>query len=310
MKRSNSSSRPQRPLVAAIAFAATWLALPVSSVMAQSFPDYPLQTGAGNVEPNIMFILDDSGSMAFETMYNPDIDDIEACLDRSGTSCNRSINITDEAYIGNTLHYDPAQTYRPWIQADGTRMTGGTTLDAVYGSFNFVGNGTGAEDDTLNLLASGDCETYDRNGSNRTVCGADVQTFYVPKSLSNTTESYLENALNYYRYQIRTYNGSLRLIRSELMAGGGYGNFPPTTTTETVTNERIAEWDNEDFGRNDSRNFPFTLGFDATLLYARLRGDDPNAQLFLEQQGNGNNWLTRCTGVNSTSNRTSCCSFS
>ena len=305
MKRSNSSSRPQRPLVAAIAFAATWLALPVSSVMAQSFPDYPLQTGAGNVEPNIMFILDDSGSMAFETMYNPDIDDIEACLDRSGTSCNRSINITDEAYIGNTLHYDPAQTYRPWIQADGTRMTGGTTLDAVYGSFNFVGNGTGAEDDMFDLLAAGDCETYDRNGSNRTVCGADVQTFYVPKSLSNTTESYLENALNYYRYQIRTYNGSLRLIRSELMAGGGYGNFPPTTTTETVTNERIAEWDNEDFGRNDSRNFPFTLGFDATLLYARLRGDDPNAQLFLEQQGNGNNWLTRCTGVNSTSNRTS-----
>ena len=33
---------------------------------ATSFPDYPLQSGAGTVPPNILFMLDNSGSMAWD----------------------------------------------------------------------------------------------------------------------------------------------------------------------------------------------------------------------------------------------------
>src|SRR5690606_35411541 len=76
MNRNRNHPVRKPALTAALAFAATLLALPVSSALAQSFPDFPLQTGAGNIEPNIMFILDDSGSMAFEDMPNPDLSSV------------------------------------------------------------------------------------------------------------------------------------------------------------------------------------------------------------------------------------------
>ena len=53
-------------------FVATLMALPVSA--ATSFPDYPLQTGVGSVPPNIMFILDNAGSMASVSMPACNVD--------------------------------------------------------------------------------------------------------------------------------------------------------------------------------------------------------------------------------------------
>jgi len=289
------------PFAAAFAaFFATFAAMPVSTALAQSFPDYPLQTGAGDVEPNIMFVLDDSGSMAFDDMPNPDVPTI--CRRSNNGSCQGD-TITDLSYVGNTVYYNPSVSYLPWRASDGTRMSGGTTLSSVFGSFNHAGPGSGGEFDTLDLTDSGDCETYDRNGSNQTVCGG-TQTFYVPKDLTDTSTNYLRETRNYYRYQILQFNGATRMIRSELVLGGGYGDFPPIVTTERVTNERIAEWNNEDFGRNDSANYGFTLSFDAISLTATTRGDDPNAQLYLQRRV-GNSWVTVCEGVNSTSVRTS-----
>ena len=59
MKTKNkiASMSSRAPLAA---FIATLLALPVH---AATFPNYPLQTGTNSVPPNILFILDDSGSM-------------------------------------------------------------------------------------------------------------------------------------------------------------------------------------------------------------------------------------------------------
>ncbi|HBD18900.1 MAG TPA: hypothetical protein DC063_01540 [Arenimonas sp.] len=298
MTRMNTQTAPQfrkRSLPALAAFAATLLALPVSSVMAQSFPSYPLQTGAGDVEPNIMFVLDDSGSMAFEEMPNPDVSTI--CRRSSRGSCQDN-TITDNTYVGNTVYYNPFVNYQPWQASDGQRMTGGTSLTSVFGSFNFAGPGTGEEFDTIDLTDSADCENYDRNSNSTTVCGG-TQTFYVPKDPSQTSATYLRETTNYYRYQIRLYEGAPRIIRSELVAGGGYGDFPPIVSTETVVDDRIASWDNEDFGRNDSGNYEFDLDFDVTTLRAQLRGNDPNAQLFLQQRI-GNSWVTVCQGANLT----------
>ena len=303
MKRSIPHSRTQRPLVAALAFVATWRALPVSSVMAQSFPEYPLQTGAGNVEPNIMFVLDDSGSMAWDYMYNPALGDIEACVDfRSNGSCRSTLDITDQAYVGNTLYYNPAQVYRTWMQADGTRMSGGTTLGAVYGSRNFAGSGHGGESDTLDLLNPSSCETYDSNGSNDTICGNNAQTFYVPKNPASTSAAYLENALNYYRYQIRNFEGSVRLIRSELMPGGGYGDFPATTT---VDENEVYLYNNLSLGRNQSFNGDWFY-IDPTVdeLIATTAGNNGNANLRV-YRWNGSGWSQVCqSAANNNSNET------
>ncbi|MFX6861588.1 hypothetical protein ABTH25_19680, partial [Acinetobacter baumannii] len=62
MKRIRMSSKTTALLAA---FSATLLGLPVG---AATFPNYPLQTGTGSVPPNILFILDDSGSMNFPHM--------------------------------------------------------------------------------------------------------------------------------------------------------------------------------------------------------------------------------------------------
>lgn len=201
-------------------FAATLLGLPVSSALAQSFPDYPLQTGAGNVEPNLMFILDDSGSMAFNDMPNPDVSRI--CR-RSGSNCaNPSNTITDQAYTGNTVYYNPATDYRPWQLSTGALMTGGTSMNAVYGSFNFAGEGYGSESDTVDLRVDGDCENYDYNGSNVSVCGG-VQVFHVPKNPASTNNTYLADSNNYYRYEIHYVGSTPYIVRSELVNGGGLG---------------------------------------------------------------------------------------
>lgn len=190
MNRQTTFPRARRPLVAATAFALTWLALPVSSVMAQSFPSYPLQTGAGNVEPNIMFILDDSGSMSYDYMDNPTIPTI--CY-RSGNSCDGD-TITSDTYPGNTIQYDPRVTYQTWMQANGSRMSGGTSMSGVYTSSNFAGPGYST--------------------SNRT---GNVHTFYAPKDFTQAGAAYLGDTANYYRYQVRSVGGTSRVVRSELL---------------------------------------------------------------------------------------------
>ncbi|RZA21614.1 MAG: pilus assembly protein [Lysobacteraceae bacterium] len=144
------------------AFLVTLLALPVNAGIV--IPDEPLTTG-NRVAPNILFIMDDSGSMARD--YMPE--------DPANTTAP---DVSDLAYTRNTLSYDPSQIYQAWMGADGNRVTGGTGYTSVY------------SDDSL------------RSGS--TNLSNSVQTFYVPKDTTNTTAAYLGNGENYYRYQILT----------------------------------------------------------------------------------------------------------
>ena len=87
-----------------------------SNIEAQSFPDVPLQTSTNSPAANIMFILDDSGSMAFD--YMPD-------------------GLTDEVfykknYSLNPLAYNPNKTYTTWKNYDQTNITGGTSYTSAY----------------------------------------------------------------------------------------------------------------------------------------------------------------------------------
>lgn len=220
--RHRRTPRSQRDWWAApAAFLATLLALPASANI--NIPDAPLTTGA-RVPPNILFILDDSGSMAFDAMPASAV----------------TSDWKTRTYVHNTVYYNPFKTYQPWIQANGEPMTGGTSYSAVYGSFNLVG-GT-----TIDLSDPNSCQRYNRNNDATTdeyswsggtlVCGG-IQTFYVPKDTTNTDATYLSNQANYYRYQILT-DG--RIIRSQWLPRQGsspnYNNGPELNSGCTNTN--------------------------------------------------------------------------
>ena len=72
--------------VAPVAFLSTLLALPVNATVA--IPDYPLNIGAG-IAPNILLILDDSGSMAWRNVNNKNVSSITG----TGFSSSRSAPI-------------------------------------------------------------------------------------------------------------------------------------------------------------------------------------------------------------------------
>lgn len=69
-------------------------------VNAATFPNSPLITGGEGIPPNILLILDDSGSMAFLSMPRD--------------SSNLGDSVSDRSYLINTLYYKPSTKYLPW----------------------------------------------------------------------------------------------------------------------------------------------------------------------------------------------------
>lgn len=162
---------------ALLALVATLLALPVNAAI--TVPTSPLTT-ASRVPPNILFILDDSGSMEWDFMPGP-FD--SRAFNNNGSLATTPVNISYDAYTRNTLAYNPNIDYQPWTQANGNLMTGGTSYTAAYSSDN---------------LASGSTTNLSNN----------TRTFYVPKA--NITDE--ADARQYYRYQIVS---TSEIIRSE-----------------------------------------------------------------------------------------------
>lgn len=154
------------------AFLITAVALPASAGIA--LPTDPLQS-SGRVAPNILFILDDSGSMGWD--YMPD--SVPATSPRA---------IQRETYARNSIYYNPAINYKPWVDSTGALMTGGLDYKSAYSDDNHL---SGSKD-----------------------LSGDDQTFFVPMDVENLSEDYLRVSTNYYRYQILK-NG--KVYRSERM---------------------------------------------------------------------------------------------
>jgi len=188
------SSPTSKSWATTAAFLATILALPVNAGI--TLPDEPLTTG-NRVAPNILFILDDSGSMAWGNMNSQDITAVtgtsfNSTPDQNGISTGTGIT-TESTAVGamyiqnfatNTLYYNPSVDYLPWIDASGNRLTGGTDYTQAYSSDTVVthtGAGTNGGSKNLSQLK---------------------QTFYAPRDLSYTTTAQLSSIANYYRFQI------------------------------------------------------------------------------------------------------------
>ena len=202
--------------------------LSMPAVSGIAIPDSPLQSSA-QVPPNIMFILDDSGSMGLTFMAAP-----EATSDTPPTTL--APNIGQQTYARNGIYYNPNTNYLPWRNAAGGAVPG-TLYTAAYTSA------------TLATVVSG-----------VTNLSAVIQTFYVPKT-STTTLAYLNDPANYYKYALAT-NG--QVWRSERLtytgavtnntaangcdittAGVGWRactRVTPTSRTELDERQNFATW--------------------------------------------------------------------
>jgi type IV pilus assembly protein PilY1 len=128
---------------------ATLAGLPVHA--ATSFPDYPLLTGGNAIPPNIVLILDDSGSMERSWMW-ADTD----------TSDGTADSVKDRSYVNNSLYYNPTTRYLPW-------RTSSMDLSARLPAANFRSVSNSATSPTASLIdltsSSHEAKTY----------------FYIPK---------------------------------------------------------------------------------------------------------------------------------
>lgn len=91
------------------------------------------QSTVAAVPPNVLFIIDDSGSMSWD--YMPDYADNSYCRDDDGGGGNLdNCKVGDPPYYANAfngVYYNPAITYTPPKNADGTSKTSYTTWTAV-----------------------------------------------------------------------------------------------------------------------------------------------------------------------------------
>ncbi|KKO48441.1 hypothetical protein VT06_11885 [Arsukibacterium sp. MJ3] len=131
---------------ASIAHAATTLAI----------PQVPLQTGS-DVPPNILFMLDDSGSMAWS--YMPD--DISGICNDGTNAANRARGRSPNV---NKAYFDPAITYQPPLAADGTPYTPSDFTSAKT-------NGYDSSSGTVNLRTNYRATWHYQSGSVNRYCG-------------------------------------------------------------------------------------------------------------------------------------------
>lgn len=179
-----------------LGMSAALLALPVNTATAQSFPDYPLLAGREGVPPNILFILDDSGSMRSLSMgrLNDNGGDITnyASDDTAYKGSGLADNPSERSYVNNSIYYKPSVDYLPWKNADGSRKPNATI--------------TALSPSVMGLANEGVSTTGTRN-----LVGNDDSVFYVPKAgIANPGT----NAANYTRYWIASVNGQARVVRA------------------------------------------------------------------------------------------------
>lgn len=226
--------------------------LTVNSALAYADPidisDIPPTLG-GNVPPNIMFIIDDSGSMQFELpesqfsfsvsyMYPP-----VSNMYGSGIYDQRIFDFDDDndrnrlfrSHSGNSFYYNPEKDYEPWFRGDRTQWDAANPRAAL----RFPGRpASGAVDlvsrQTWNQWIRKVGDSYYYNYDNRNYWPI---TYYVKKEGEGEF-----NKSSYIKYQVR--NG--RAFRTDLQNGNEQeiSTFQFGDKTRSVSQEiqNFANW--------------------------------------------------------------------
>ncbi|MCX7208705.1 MAG: PilC/PilY family type IV pilus protein [Proteobacteria bacterium] len=152
------------------------IGLSVSTFAAQT-ADKPLSTlTTGDVKPNIMFTIDDSGSMAWTHMP-----DSVGGLNTDATHPDLLSKVGYRAALCNGVYYNPNTTYLPPKNANGTSMPNASFTAAWYNGFS------SASTTTHNL--SNAFFAYDNTTSYGRGTATSVQAFYWDLKSTSTFNS-------------------------------------------------------------------------------------------------------------------------
>ena len=246
-------------------FFATLLSLPAAAANPIDFPNVPLQSNS-TVPPNIMFILDDSGSMANDYMPAPGAASDTA---PTTTTAGGKPNIGPLTYALNGIYYNPNTDYDPWTKADGTKLADpGPT--AAFDS-DTLASGT----PTVDLTAS-------------------IQTFFVPKA--NMVGAALLDAVNYERYQILAGAGAGLMYKSVLTNV----TVNPAITGNLDTN---ASATNGNYTNNRTIVVP---AFATELKFTTNAGTGTRGDLYVAQAGAPTTGTYDCRSVTANTNVETC----
>ena len=135
----SSRTREALALAAPMALAALVTLSPNALAQVTELASKPLaSTSSADVKPNIMFVLDNSGSMAWLSMP----DEMESYESRIGY----------KNYLCNTIYYNPALNYTVPKKADGSNFTT-ASFTAAYGN-GYTNYPTGPSSGAVNLSTS------------------------------------------------------------------------------------------------------------------------------------------------------------
>lgn len=175
---------------------------------ALNIPDTPLQTSV-SAEPNVMMILDDSGSMQWEVMpdnitYNeylyPRPNNVYGGSTYNNvavdTNANNRYSRLMRSAGNNKVYYDPTVTYIPWSRADGSLWPNAVPT-AAYN--NPADTSRGTRNLTTNLTES---STW-RNDNGGTSSG---NRTYFPATYFNYNGGNIWNSGSYTKVEIRANN--------------------------------------------------------------------------------------------------------
>ena len=239
-------------------------------------------------KPNLMFILDDSGSMNWS--YMPD-------------DLGKSDNTTDEPYTTwrgywsaqcNGLAYDPAQTYTPPLKADGTSYPDQTTFTAVKTDGYVTGSSTANLTGSYYYNYSGTQPkmgwTYTKDGVvNNTFfqeCSSTTSTLFTQVLTSTLTTAQKQNYANWYSYYRKRYllmRTAMGRAISALDSGYrvGFSTIHDTNATDgstSVSGDAGVFRDVKDFDATQKTNF-------YSSLYGATPGDSTPLRTALSKAG-------------------------
>ena len=229
--------------------------LPARAVV--DISDSPIMVGTA-VAPNIMFLLDDSGSMQWEVMPDENLYSsyylfpVPGLLYGAGVYTsqvptfqdNNIHNFFGRSSANNQVFYNPLNTYKPWIRASGESFGDVSPAAAPYNPADLTRG-------TLNLTAAATQAAFWITNTSNTnqnqasyacipPCNQTFQpiTYFVYKGSGSRV-----SAANYVKYQIR---GTRAYKRDPVTAAEvEITSFPwPNGTTRTVAQEtqNFANW--------------------------------------------------------------------
>ena len=200
---------------------------------------------ATNVEPNVMFTLDDSGSMQWEMM--PDPVNFAYLFPQannpygSGTYGRNIPRFRDNYFLNlrtrnpqlNSVFYNPEITYEPWSRADGTKFPDATPSSALRNPWR-------PDRGALNLENLNTWTTWSGGGPNDTGDNDDFWpiTFFMYDGTGD-----INSPNNYRKYQIRGNNAFTAFPANAVMVPLPLFTWPDGTV-RTVAQEKqnFANW--------------------------------------------------------------------